>query len=560
LFAGHTHENKITALGAGGIKTIETAANVNNPLARIVQVYSNGDINYSDMLGYGMVVQAHSPIDLEIIDPDGLVINKQTNQIAGAEYDEEDIDGDGDMEDSISILERKMGDYQIRIIAEPGVGPDEIYSLDISTLEDDFGYVPIILAQDVPVSEIPSEPYIFHSKEKQSTQIVYSGDLSGQYSNQINLMANLIDANGNPLVDEKISFAIGEQSVKAITNASGYASATLTIEQAAGKYYLAEVNFAGNEDYLPSFDSKQFEIVKKGMEVIVADEEGFSFDDLIIEAQIIDENGNILLGGPYEVEFKVGEEIIGIMTIGENGEAKIDWKVDLIPKELSEEYPILVTFTENEYYLSAHGEATFTLKSPQWLKNDAIMELQTNLNTNKLLVSSVVNQIQNSLDGKLWIDSSHLTFLENCQISESEIDSLNLEKDFNLTNRAGKKIKCLLQNSGLNVFLQEYSAVKLMDNFIIKSKFFDKIRPVFEEVIEKLVRADELLAQIAFNEAQYTQSSNPKTNKEIERLLTKAEKQFDKAEDELSKGKPGRVIIRLAVSWLYAQTAVKLIN
>lgn len=255
LFSGHTHEQYEDLIFGDALKLIETPANVDGPLARLVQFFPDGRIDYSKMLGNEMMITAHSPIDLEVTDPDGLIINKQSDN-----YFEEDFDGDGEIEDQIQIPERKPGVYKIKVIPEPNVSPDETYSLDVSLLEDNFGYTPIILAQDVAIGDIPAAPYSFQPQERIATDISYIGDLSGYYQDSVNLSANLTDADNNPLADKDIVFQIGEQIISAITDSNGIASASLTLTQISGNYYSIETSFAGDLNYLPAQTQADFVI------------------------------------------------------------------------------------------------------------------------------------------------------------------------------------------------------------------------------------------------------------------------------------------------------------
>jgi 3',5'-cyclic AMP phosphodiesterase CpdA len=559
LFAGHTHENKITSLG-NVVKSIETAANVSNPLARIVQFFPNGDINYSDMLGYSLTITAHSPVDLEITDPDGLVINKQINQIPDAEYLEEDIDGNGDLSDRIQILNKKLGDYKIQVIPDINASADATYSLDVSELENSFGYIPTDLAENVPLSQIPTEPYLFEVKQKNTTQLTYSGNLSGQYSDLINLSATLVDNNGNALVGKNITFQIGEQLISAATDASGIASANLTLAQEPGKYYLVETTFVGDADNLPSYNSASFEISKEDVVISVLSADGFALATTTLKAQILDGDGNVLLGDPRAVEFRVGDRAVGKTNIDVKGEAKIDWNVDIIPKNLTETYKISASFVGDENYLSSQGEATLILKSAQWLKKDAIIKLGV-IGQDDLLVSQAIKNIQNSLSNDLWLDASHLSFIDSKDCVNIDLDGLDLEGTFALDpSTIGVKLNCVWQKFGLRVFYEEYMAAKLLSTDASRPNISTELKVAFNQTVAELVKADQLLAKIALYEAKQKSIQNPKLKKTIDKLIQQAKKELSKADDEIQKQKPDKAILRLAKVWLYAQGVKRLTN
>lgn len=115
-----------------------------------------------------VTVSAYSPVDIEVTDPDGLTISKTVNQIPEAQYFESDLDGDGDLDDRVNIPVRKIGNYEITVIPEPGASPTETYTLEFSV-----GDETVILADDVQIGDIPDEGYIVKSSEEGATSWNY---------------------------------------------------------------------------------------------------------------------------------------------------------------------------------------------------------------------------------------------------------------------------------------------------------------------------------------------------------------------------------------------------
>ena len=68
---------------------------------------------------------------------------------------EKDEDGDGDLDDTVTIPYPKTGDYQVTVLPEPDALPTDTFSLICR-----FGDETIILADNVPVTDVPDEPYI----------------------------------------------------------------------------------------------------------------------------------------------------------------------------------------------------------------------------------------------------------------------------------------------------------------------------------------------------------------------------------------------------------------
>jgi len=106
----------------------------------------------------GLSVLATCPVDLVIVDPEYRAICKEFSEIPGAVYEEEDLNGDGSPDDHVFIPDPLSGEYSIAVIPEPGTDPTATYTLEVSA-ED----ATLLLAESVPISEIPSQPYTLDS-------------------------------------------------------------------------------------------------------------------------------------------------------------------------------------------------------------------------------------------------------------------------------------------------------------------------------------------------------------------------------------------------------------
>jgi len=95
------------------------------------------------------------------------------------------------------------------------------------------------------------------------TEIIYTGDISGVYSDPIYLEALLLDASDqSPIPGKTILFTLGTQTAYAVTNADGVASVTIILDQEEGLYELV-VSFAGDDDYLGSSSTIDFDIYRE---------------------------------------------------------------------------------------------------------------------------------------------------------------------------------------------------------------------------------------------------------------------------------------------------------
>jgi hypothetical protein len=102
--------------------------------------------------GFGVITLC--PVDLRVIDPDGLIVDKVLNEIDGASYFEGDIDGDGSIDDRIIIPVRKVGEYIVLVLPEPNPDPDD---KDTYTLKAMVSNETMLLAEDVPIVPPDSE-------------------------------------------------------------------------------------------------------------------------------------------------------------------------------------------------------------------------------------------------------------------------------------------------------------------------------------------------------------------------------------------------------------------
>jgi parallel beta-helix repeat protein len=130
-----------------------------------------------------MKFTGHSPIDLIVTDPDGETIYENVGQREAISelgdigdnltmsYMVYDIDGDGEPDDIVASPERKIGDYLITVVPEPGALPTDTYTLTVEALVNGE-MATVVLAENVLISDIPRTPYIITSTETEITPII----------------------------------------------------------------------------------------------------------------------------------------------------------------------------------------------------------------------------------------------------------------------------------------------------------------------------------------------------------------------------------------------------
>jgi len=109
-----------------------------------------------------VVINGYSPIDLYVERPDGNYVNKDTSTIPGAYYWSADMDLDGDEEPTVIVPMDSLGDVTIQIIPKPGADPSDTFSVVANYT---YYQEPIIIAENLPVSEIPVDPVIIETFE-----------------------------------------------------------------------------------------------------------------------------------------------------------------------------------------------------------------------------------------------------------------------------------------------------------------------------------------------------------------------------------------------------------
>jgi hypothetical protein len=115
---------------------------------------------------------------------------------------------------------------------------------------------------DDGVPNLYDEESITVTVGKRPTYLIYTGATLGQYSDNVELSATLMDAgtgplNGTSLSGKTINFALGTQTTDAETDSGGEAVAILQLLQPAATYTI-DASFAGDDSYTVSSESNSF--------------------------------------------------------------------------------------------------------------------------------------------------------------------------------------------------------------------------------------------------------------------------------------------------------------
>jgi hypothetical protein len=99
-------------------------------------------------------IRAHSPVEIEVIAPDGGVMSANYSSIPGASFMPVPSDDGEETVDTILIPFPLDGEYQVRLAAKPDATPTDTYTIDATK-----NGVTEVIAQDVQIADMPAEGY-----------------------------------------------------------------------------------------------------------------------------------------------------------------------------------------------------------------------------------------------------------------------------------------------------------------------------------------------------------------------------------------------------------------
>jgi len=105
-------------------------------------------------------IRSNGPIDLALKDPTGRIVSKELQTVEGSEYVERFDGAVGSNVDEIAIPKRMVGDYQIRVMPEPGA--ERLQRFDLFVTD---GFDTVTLAKRKFIIHVPKEPYVIRCTE-----------------------------------------------------------------------------------------------------------------------------------------------------------------------------------------------------------------------------------------------------------------------------------------------------------------------------------------------------------------------------------------------------------
>lgn len=158
--------------------------------------------------------------------------------------------------------------------------------------------------------------------------------------------------------------------------------------------------------------------------------------------------------------------------------------------------------------------------NPKDLKEDAINQLENAKTGDHIIdkkIDKIIGYIERSLNDRLWEDDLHLD-----------------------------------TQQGHNVFDRDKATLKKIQELIKHKETPESVKGACNEAIEKLVKASEMLAKKAIEEAKGYLG----TSKQVDHHISIAEEEFESALEMLARGQPDKAIDHFKKAWEHAQLAI----
>lgn len=151
---------------------------------------------FSDGTNQNLSISSFSPVDIRIVDPNGLITGKKDTGIPASNYEEIEIDGE--MTDHISIAFPQNGEYRLFIEPETDADPEESVSV-YAILNSPHMYA---LLKDVKVKDLPppDEPIVLKVSTLDKGSI--SGEVISRQSPVKEVNVILTDDDGNVIANQ----------------------------------------------------------------------------------------------------------------------------------------------------------------------------------------------------------------------------------------------------------------------------------------------------------------------------------------------------------------------
>ncbi|MDY6834567.1 MAG: NosD domain-containing protein, partial [Chloroflexota bacterium] len=214
------------------------------------------------------------------------------------------------------------------------------------------------------------------------TTIACNHDVSGQYSDQLNLRATLTSY-GIPIEGRTISFTVGDQTTDAVTDEQGIAQTTIAISQKASTYSIESL-FQGDAEYRESSEIRTVNILHEETTLeYTGNASGIRGDGTTHSARLAETDNFVGDLAGKTIIFSLGDEIVSTVT-DSNGVATIDLDQSFVDPNVKavfegDDYyrPCSSLLVEspggglNIWYVSPYGNDHLGDGSEFWIDNDS---------------------------------------------------------------------------------------------------------------------------------------------------------------------------------------------
>ena len=125
-------------------------------------------------------------------------------------------------------------------------------------------------------------------------------DASGKATDNVIIHGQLLDEDGNPIVNAAINVEVDNHNYTATTNATGHYSVTVNMPTPGD--YPIKAFYDGDTTYEANTSAATLHISKKPTNLTVEDASGKATDNVIIYGQLLDEDGNPIVNAAINVE------------------------------------------------------------------------------------------------------------------------------------------------------------------------------------------------------------------------------------------------------------------
>jgi PKD repeat protein len=229
----------------------------------------------------------------------------------------------------------------------------------------------------------------------------------------------------------------------------------------------------------------------------------------------------------------------------------------------------------HDYTMDANYTVVLTVRDSDKLKDSAFRIVPIGMDvTPWFLKNMAIADLEAARSGDWCIDKEldwvikniNKSLYENWWLNETHLDSKNGSKVFIQELVAVAKMKVLI---GLNCIVMKILQKKIScyekknkdtTDLWAQYRALKTANAAYESALDRLIKADQMLAGTIIQDAMNTTVKNSKNQKHFDHWIDKAKDQINEAENDLAKDKHIQAISHYRLAWKYAQKAIDWAN